>query len=67
LNAGINAFDVFESAIKEDISIAPGQIFSTDARFTNYIRISFGKPFDGTIDAGLKRLGELISLQQYCK
>ncbi|WAC14389.1 aminotransferase-like domain-containing protein [Dyadobacter pollutisoli] len=67
LNAGINAFDLFESAIKEDISIAPGQIFSTDARFTNYIRISFGKPFDNAIDAGLRRLGELISLQQYCK
>jgi DNA-binding transcriptional MocR family regulator len=67
LNAGINAFDLFESAIQEDISIAPGQIFSMDARFTNYIRISFGKPFDSTIDAGLKRLGELISLQQHCK
>jgi DNA-binding transcriptional MocR family regulator len=67
LNAGINAFDLFESAIQEDISIAPGQIFSMDARFTNYIRISFGKPFDTTIDAGLKRLGELVSLQQHCK
>ncbi|GGM92505.1 GntR family transcriptional regulator [Dyadobacter beijingensis] len=60
LNAGVNAFELFETAIQESISIAPGQIFSTDARFSNYIRISFGAPYNALIDAGLRKLGELI-------
>lgn len=60
LNTKINAFELFEAAILQNVSIAPGQIFSTDARFTNYIRISFGSPFTPHINAGLKRLGALI-------
>ncbi len=60
LNKNINAFELFESAIQESISIAPGQIFSTDARFSNYIRISFGAPYNAVIDAGLRKLGDLI-------
>jgi DNA-binding transcriptional MocR family regulator len=63
LNKNINAFELFESAIQESISIAPGQIFSTDARFSNYIRISFGAPYNALIDAGLHKLGELITAQ----
>ncbi|WP_229211134.1 aminotransferase-like domain-containing protein [Dyadobacter jiangsuensis] len=63
LNKRVNAFELFESAIQESISIAPGQIFSTDARFCNYIRISFGAPFSAAIDASLKKLGDLIWAQ----
>lgn len=63
LNKHVNAFELFETAIQESISIAPGQIFSTDARFSNYIRISFGAPYDPQIDAGLRKLGELIKAQ----
>lgn len=60
MNSKVDAFELFESAIQESISIAPGQIFSTDARFTNYIRISFGSPYNDNIDKSLKKLGELI-------
>lgn len=60
LNPGINAFELFKQAIAENISIAPGQIFSTDARFSNYIRIGFGQPFDKKIDKSLKVLGGLV-------
>lgn len=63
LNKRVNAFELFESAIQESISIAPGQIFSTDARFSNYIRISFGAPYNAAIDASLRRLGEMIRVQ----
>jgi DNA-binding transcriptional MocR family regulator len=60
LNSRINAFELFETAIKENISIAPGQIFSTDGRFTNFIRISFGAPYNEAVDAAMKRMGEMI-------
>ncbi|WP_233855399.1 PLP-dependent aminotransferase family protein [Dyadobacter sp. CY326] len=61
LNAKINAFELFEAGILENISISPGQIFSTDARFVNYIRISFGAPFSPAIDGALKKLGALVA------
>jgi DNA-binding transcriptional MocR family regulator len=60
MNARVNAFDLFQRAMKENVSIAPGQIFSTDARFTHYIRISFGTPYSTVIDESLRKLGKLI-------
>ena len=60
MSAKVNAFDLFQRAMKENVSIAPGQIFSTDARFTHYIRISFGAPYSAVIDESLGKLGKLI-------
>jgi len=59
MNRKVNAFELFQKALQEKVSIAPGQIFSTDARFTNYIRISFGAPYNDSIDKSLKKLGKL--------
>ncbi len=56
----INAFNVFRTALEQQIGIYPGQVFSTDGRFTNFIRISFGHPFNAEIDRSLKLLGQLI-------
>jgi DNA-binding transcriptional MocR family regulator len=60
LNKKVNAFDLFQEALEHHISVAPGQIFSTDARFDNFIRISFGMPFTREIDMSLKTLGLLV-------
>jgi len=60
LGKNVNAFELYQAAIAQNISIAPGQIFSTDARFTNFIRISFGMPYDDKLDQSFKILGELI-------
>jgi len=60
LDKSINAFELYQAAMEQNISIAPGQIFSTDARFTNFIRISFGISFSDMVQQSLKTLGELI-------
>ncbi|MBC8033817.1 MAG: PLP-dependent aminotransferase family protein [Chitinophagaceae bacterium] len=60
LNRKVNAFQLFKKAMEENISIAPGQIFTTDARFRNYIRLSFGQPYDKKIERSMKILGRLI-------
>jgi DNA-binding transcriptional MocR family regulator len=60
LNKKTDAFELYEQALKHNISISPGQIFSTDSRFTHFIRISFGNPYNDTIDESLKTLGKLI-------
>lgn len=60
LDKQINAFDLYKLAIARNISIAPGQIFSTDARFTNFMRISFGIPYSAEVENSFKVLGDLI-------
>ncbi|QEC76123.1 aminotransferase-like domain-containing protein [Mucilaginibacter ginsenosidivorax] len=60
LDKHINAFELYQLAMAQNISIAPGQIFSTDARFTNFIRISFGLSFDDVVEQSIKVLGELV-------
>jgi DNA-binding transcriptional MocR family regulator len=61
LNKKIDAFELYEQALNYNISISPGQIFSTDSRFTNFIRISFGIPYNDEIEQSLKTLGRLVS------
>lgn len=61
LAQNINAFELYKLAIAQNISIAPGQIFSTDGRFSNYIRLSFGRPYDAVVDESFKILGSLVS------
>jgi DNA-binding transcriptional MocR family regulator len=61
LAENLNALELFDKAIAEKISIAPGQIFSTDARYSNYIRISFGAPFTREIEESIKKLGLLAA------
>lgn len=60
LDVGIDAFQLFRMAMEKGISIAPGQVFSTDSRFSNFIRISFGTSLNQEIRDSIKVLGTLI-------
>jgi len=60
LNKKINSFKLHKRALRHNIGIAPGQIFSPQGRFENYFRLSFGEPWCDRVDEGLKILGKLI-------
>lgn len=60
LNKKVNSFKLRTEAIKHRISIVPGKIFSTGCSYSNFIRISFGKPWSDDADYGLMMLGKLI-------
>lgn len=60
LDKKVSAFELYQQAILQQVSIAPGQIFSADARFSNFIRISYGAVYDAEIDISLETLGEII-------
>ena len=60
LNAKINAFRLRAEAMKHNISIVPGKIFSSSCNYSNCVRISFGKPWNDDVDYGLMLLGKLI-------
>lgn len=60
MNEKINGYKLHKRALKHNIGIAPGQIFSSQGRFENCFRISYGQPFNETIDHGLQTLGKLM-------
>ncbi len=60
LDKKADAFKLRTEAIKHNISIVPGKIFSASCNYSNCIRISFGKPWNEDIDYGLMILGRLI-------
>jgi DNA-binding transcriptional MocR family regulator len=60
LNKKINAYKLHKRALKYNIGIAPGQIFSSQGRFENCFRISYGEPWCEQIEDGIKTLGKLV-------
>ena len=60
LNKKVNTYKLCTEALKHNISIAPGQIFSSSCNYSNCLRISYGKPWDDDVDYGLMMLGKLI-------
>ena len=60
LNKKVNAFELRTEAMKHQISIVPGKIFSSGNNYSNCIRISFGKPWNDDVDYGLMMLGKMI-------
>ncbi len=60
LNKKVNAFKLRSEAMRHHISVVPGKIFSASCNYNHFIRISFGKPWDGDADYGMMMLGKLI-------
>ncbi len=62
LNKKIDVFKLRTEAKKYKISIVPGRVFTTGKgnNYSNYIRLSFGKPWNDDVDYGLMILGKLI-------
>ena len=60
MNDKLNAYKLHKRALKHHIGIAPGQIFSSQGRFENCFRISYGEPWNEQIGQGLHTLGRLI-------
>jgi DNA-binding transcriptional MocR family regulator len=60
LDRKINAYRLYQEALKHNISVAPGQLFSAQPQFGNCLRISYARPWDKEVEDGLKTLGRLI-------
>jgi len=60
MNKELNAYKLYQEALKYGISIAPGQIFSANGDYRNCIRIGYGHAYDEKVEYGLKVLGNLI-------
>src|SRR5258708_2817828 len=60
LDKKLNAYHLYQEALKHQISVAPGQLFSARGQFGNCLRISYARPWDEAVEEGLKTLGKLI-------
>ena len=60
LPKNVDAEQLFDDAIEAGISISPGHIFSPLARYTNYIRLSFGHPWSDKTENALHWLGQRV-------
>ena len=56
----VDSEKLFNLAIQDGISIAPGSIFSPCNRYRNFIRLSFGHPWTSEIEAGIRKLGDMV-------
>jgi DNA-binding transcriptional MocR family regulator len=61
LPRGVQALRLHQLALQKRISIAPGPIFSSQHRYSNFIRINFGHPWSETMDDAVKTLGKMIA------
>jgi len=60
INKNVNAYQLSTEALKHNISVAPGRIFSNSCNYSNYLRIGYGSPWNEKVEKGLKTLGNLV-------
>ncbi|MBC7848850.1 MAG: PLP-dependent aminotransferase family protein [Chitinophagaceae bacterium] len=60
LNKKINTVELYENAIRQKISIAPGKIFTLTNQFNNCMRLNYGLVWNEKTETGLRVLGKLI-------
>jgi len=60
LNRRIDTVELFETALRQKISIAPGRIFTLQNQFDHFLRLSYGMPWSSRIEQSLKILGRMV-------
>ncbi len=61
LPQNIDGAILYQKAIEQKVSVAPGQLFSQQQDLHNYFRLSFGTPFSDEVEQALQRLGKLVA------
>ena len=60
LPEGFDTTVLYQSALRQKISIAPGYLFSSDQRFSNYFRINCALPWQSILAPAIRSLGKLL-------
>jgi DNA-binding transcriptional MocR family regulator len=60
LDKKVDTYHLYQEAIQQKISIAPGTMFSLQDRYQNCMRLSYGMQWTPEVDRALKRLGNLV-------
>jgi len=57
----IDALQLHRLALSQNISLAPGHLFSADRRFRHHVRLNYGHPRPEQLEAALKTIGRLAA------
>jgi DNA-binding transcriptional MocR family regulator len=63
LPKGADVMQIYSQALAENISIAPGPIFSASRGFRNCMRLNYGLAWDERLQTAVRRVGELAKKQ----
>jgi DNA-binding transcriptional MocR family regulator len=63
LPAQVDALQLHRLALSQNISLAPGHLFSPDRRFANCLRLNYGQASDERFDDAICTIGRLASAQ----
>ena len=55
----IDTVDLYNTAIRNKVSISPGHLFTLQKQFNNCMRLGYGMPWSDKLENGLKLLGKL--------
>lgn len=61
LDKKIDSMKLYEQALKENVCIAPGPLFSVSGQYKNFIRINYGKATKEQLEQAMIILGRLIA------
>lgn len=60
LDKNVNTLDLFQQALKYNINISPGRIYTLQDRYYNCMRLTFAQPWSEKVEKGIRKLGELV-------
>lgn len=63
LNKHANTVDLYNTAMANKISIAPGRMFTLQNQYNNCLKLNYGLVWNEQVEAALKLLGNLASQQ----
>jgi DNA-binding transcriptional MocR family regulator len=61
LPGNVDALHLHRLAVSQNISLAPGPMFSADARFRHHVRINYGHPRAEQLEPALRTVGRLAT------
>ncbi|MES2733145.1 MAG: PLP-dependent aminotransferase family protein [Bacteroidota bacterium] len=59
LDPGMDTYELYKQALKQQISIAPGRMFTLRAQYQHCMRLSYGLLWTDRVEGALKTLGTL--------
>lgn len=60
----VDTLQLFQQALQQGVSIAPGPIFSARHKYRNCMRINYSQPVDADVEQAFRTLGSLIGAMQ---
>ncbi|AOM78632.1 PLP-dependent aminotransferase family protein [Pedobacter steynii] len=64
LDKSVDTAELYHQAMKHQISIAPGRMFTLQPQFDHCMRLSFGLPWTAQLEKDLQQLGKLVKAMQ---